>query len=915
MSQVGVLRDESGRGFTLEADEVIIGRERSCTICFPAEDTGVSRRHARVIQGPGKSYMIEDLGSANGTLLDGQPLPSHQLIPLAPGSSIRVGQHTLLFQLEAGGETAAALAPAMPVVAAEPRAMVPRLNISWPNGQVQAVCSGGALVLGRSRECDVMIPWEAISRRHARVERTPEGYQVVDLDSRNHVWYQDRPVQRQLLRPGDIFTLGREVQVQVDWVRAEGKRGSGEAAYHFTPVSGKAEMTIGRSSGNDFVVPHPQVSRRHARLTVRQGQMFLEDLNSTHGTFVNGRRIQGLTPVSPNVEIRVGGQRIVLTQTYAGQTIIGSVREGGHIRLDGQRLWKMVGTSRKQKAILRDISLSILPGEFVSLIGVSGAGKSTLLHALSGYQPATQGAVFYNGDNYYAHFDSYRNSVGYVPQRDIIHMELPARRALLYAARLRFPSDTLPGEMEKRVDEVLRLLGLGDRGDVPVGNLSGGQQKRVSIAVELLTKPDLLFLDEPCSGLDPGYEKKMMIELRQMADLGQTIVLVTHNIQNINQCDLVAFLAYGGRLVYYGPPEQIGSYFEQEDPADIYTRLEGPPPPEALKKQHGQVKEEELSRNADKWRKRFLHSPLYHEYVEERQRTIPRRKATPGALPQRRANRTSGLRQFFILCHRYLEIMSRDSRNLVLLLLQAPILALLVGLIFKHGVFITERLPDANRGRALALIFLLSIISIWLGTSNSCREIVKELDIYKRERAVNLKLFPYVLSKVAVLSLFSIFQSVALLAIVAIFIKMPDIENLVPQFLLTLILTSLAGTTMGLLISAVSPNANRAITLVPLVLIPQIIFAGMILPLKDMGEFGKYMAKAMISRWSFVALGTIFDVERIQVMGKTAPVAHEGALQGPFDVSVPLYWLALLGFIVIFTGLTLYFQKKRDILK
>lgn len=898
--QVGTLKNEQGQKVVLDESETVIGRQRTCGVRLPAEDASVSRRHARIARMSGNIYFVEDLGSSNGTFLNGRRLPPHQMIPLEAGSHLQIGRYYFVFQFESA-----------PLPSAQ--AMVPRVSISWPHGQKEAMFSGQSMTIGREPSCDLPVPWDKISRQHACIECTSQGYQIVDAGSANGVWYQGQRIQSQAIRPGDQFALGSEVQLQIDFVPVTDT--AAEPVQRLVPITGKPVMTIGRSRDNDLVISHPQVSRHHARLQHVGQRFLLSDLNSTHGTFVNGRRIRGEVEVTASDDIRLAGQRITLAKTISGQMVLGRIHEGGNIRLDANNLWKAVGTGSNAKTILREISLSILPGEFITLVGVSGAGKSTLLRALSGFAPASFGRVYYNGRDYYTYFDSYRNSVGYVPQREIIHMELPARQALLYAARLRFPADTLKFEMEKRVDEVLKLLGIWGRKDVPVGNLSGGQQKRVSIAVELLTEPALLFLDEPTSGLDPGYEKKMMQELRKMANEGQTIILVTHNILNIGLCDQIAFLSHGGRLAYYGPPEQICSYFRANDLADIYTRLEGHPEEKDLPRQTPD--DNTLERNSRAWHEHYRSSPLYRQYVTSRQQDIQAHSRRAGHQPALTGRaRISGLRQFFILCQRYVEIICRDQRNLLLLLLQAPILSLILAQVFDPDILTVSTMPDASRGRAMALLFLLCVISIWLGTSNSCREIVKELPIYLRERAVNLKLLPYVMSKVVVLTLFSLFQSLMLLGIVAIRIDFPDnIPNLFAKALFTLVLTSLAGTTMGLLISAFSPNANRAVSLVPLLLIPQIIFAGMILPLEDMGKFGEVVAPLMISRWSFVVLGTIFDVERIELAPCPGmPLMPYGEdPHGPFTVTVSHYWWALLAFALVFISLTIYFQKKKDV--
>ena len=229
----------------------------------------------------------------------------------------------------------------------------------------------------------------------------------------------------------------------------------------------------------------------------RGADVYLEDLGSSAGTYVNGQLV-GEHRLKDGEIVRIGPSRLVMEQ---GRLRV--VDEEGNLRIDAFHLSRVVG---KGLRILQDVSLSIYPQEFVAIVGASGSGKSTLLNALCGFRPASAGAVLLNGIDLYHNFDAYRNDLGYVPQDDIIHRELPVRRALDYAARLRMPGDTSTAERLQRVEEVMEDLDLRACADRAVRQLSGGQRKRVSIGVELLTRPSLFFLDEATSGLDPGTE-------------------------------------------------------------------------------------------------------------------------------------------------------------------------------------------------------------------------------------------------------------------------------------------------------------------------------------------------------------------------------------------------------------------------
>src|SRR4051812_32597838 len=200
----------------------------------------------------------------------------------------------------------------------------------------------------------------------------------------------------------------------------------------------------------------------------------------------------------------------------------------------------VIGVSRhaRGRQLLHRVSFEIAPNELVAVVGGSGAGKSTLLETMAGLRAPSEGAVRYDASN----------RVGFVPQDDIIHRELPLRRTLRYAAGLRLPPSTPAAEIDRIVGETVRDPDLHDRASVRVADLSGGQRKRASIAVELLTRPALFFLDEPTSGLDPSTSSEVVSVLRRLTERGVTVVLTTHDPADIEACDRVVFLARNGHL-------------------------------------------------------------------------------------------------------------------------------------------------------------------------------------------------------------------------------------------------------------------------------------------------------------------------------------------------------------------------------
>ncbi len=389
-----------------------------------------------------------------------------------------------------------------------------------------------------------------------------------------------------------------------------------------------AELTIGRKPDNTLVLSHPQVSAHHARVVREGGSYRILDLNSTNHVYINNQLTTN-SLLKLGDEIRIGPYKLI----YEGNQLT-QYDESNFIRIDAHNLKK---SGNNNVTLLNNISISIPPRKFVALVGGSGAGKSTLMDALNGLRPAQQGKVFYNGQDYYHNLAAFSTQIGYVPQEDIVHRDLTVERALYYAAKLRLPRDFTDEQIEQRIKEVLEDVEMTQRRKLLVKKLSGGQRKRVSIALELLANPSIFFLDEPTSGLDPGLDRKMMYLLRKLADKGHTIALVTHATNNINNCDYVCFLAQGGRLAYFGPPDEAKGYFGKNDFAEIYTSLE--PTDE-----NPDIPEEAEAK--------FKLSKEYQEYVVKPMKAAPA-ETGPGlngyAKPTKRAKGRNPLRQFLLL--------------------------------------------------------------------------------------------------------------------------------------------------------------------------------------------------------------------------------------------------------------------------
>src|SRR5216684_1251529 len=675
--------------------------------------------------------------------------------------------------------------------------------------------------IGRNISNDIVINSRTVSGQHVQILRQgnqwvlfhphPERKQTL-----NGLLYQGRKIRgdehfRKVLAPGDIFRIGNEDGSYVTLTYHDGSSETQDELPPMHPIKlGDAEVTIGRVAGNTVVLPHPQVSAHHARLMREGGSYRIFDQNSTNHVYVNAQLVTNAL-LKMGDEIRIGPYKLIFESTQLTQ-----YDESNYIRIDALNLKKY---GNNHVTLLNNISLSIAPRKFVAVVGGSGAGKSMLLNALSGLKPAHEGKVLYNGQDYYRNLAAFNTQLGYVPQDDIVHRDLTLERALFYAAKMRLPNDFTGEQIQQRIDEVLEDVELTGRRKLLIKKLSGGQRKRASIAMELLANPSLFFLDEPTSGLDPGLDRKMMFLLRKLADKGHTIILVTHATNNINTCDYVCFLAQGGRLAYFGPPSDAKTYFEKMDFAEIYSALE---PTEQNKNIPAEAEA------------RFRASPYYQKYVKEPldQGPVGRARVIEATIAVKPPKRGDPMKQFILLSMRYLELLKNDTGNLLILLLQAPIIAAILFFLAAPGVFSSSNvvtcspqnnIPDTvgnkydcqnvvnalntsqgeqliaqkgltkdealqqsiaqgSGGDAQKILFIMAFAAVMFGCINGAREIVKEEPIYRRERTVNLGIVPYMLSKVVVLGVLCLVQSAILVAVVSL--KAPFVHStFLPPFI------------------------------------------------------------------------------------------------------------------------------------
>jgi ABC-type multidrug transport system ATPase subunit len=621
-------------------------------------------------------------------------------------------------------------------------------------------------------------------------------------------------------------------------------------------------LSIGRAPDANIHLDGLTISNHHANIVQDRGSLFIED-KSTNGVYVNGERISGKRSLLESDIVQIG-PFVLQAHPQRGVAVFDTRSK---TRIDAIDITKVVKnrSGGGEIKLLDGVRLTIQPNEFVGLLGPSGAGKSTLMDSLNGMRPATSGFVLINSLDLYQHLNSLKQSIGYVPQDDIIHRELTVYRTLYYVARLRLSSDVSTVEIDQIVNEVMDVTGLSERRDVPVGQLSGGQRKRVSIAVELITKPSLIFLDEPTSGLDPATEEKIMKLFRQIAESGRTVVLTTHAMENVKLFDKIVVMMRG-KLVFYGKPQEALAHVGADSFKDLYDKLEdpigeriaqlGPKPVNGTKEQSRALKlrKEQISEEvAEEWRQKFQRTPIYQKNVAQPASGI-RQDLVPVAPTRQRPTVTDSVRQWGTLTRRYTEVLLRDKLNLLILLGQAPIIA-----------FLTYLVVGENSPRDFAY-FVMALVAVWFGTSVAAREIIRERAVYNRERMVNLGLLPYVGSKLFVLSMIVTFQCVTLFGLLKI-LHYTDIMKFpgwaVPQ-LLVMILTGIVGIALGLFVSAAVKTSEMATSIIPLILIPQILFSGLV----GVPEgFSKVIGVAMPATWAFDEMKRLSELDTLREEG------------------------------------------------
>jgi ABC-type multidrug transport system ATPase subunit/pSer/pThr/pTyr-binding forkhead associated (FHA) protein len=683
-------------------------------------------------------------------------------------------------------------------------------------GGLRLPISNRPLVLGRDPGCDLPLEDERVSWRHLCLELKDGKPVLTDLDSSNGTYVDGVRVN------SESRTLSSEAIIQVGSTRARVREQEAERTttgrFHRLSVRQSA-VTIGRAPDNDIVLNEPNVSWHHAEL--RPGTPpVLVDCGSRNGVRIGNELLRGERPLPPGVPAGIGP---FVLRYEAGELVVVDERAGA--ALSAQQVAVRVG----ELVILHPTSLSVAPGEFVALIGPSGSGKTTLLKCLAGIGQPTAGVVLLGADP----LELRLTEVGYVPQSDVVHGRLGVREALLYAARLRLPSDTRREELAAAVDDVLDELRLGEHADTQIGRLSGGQRKRVASGVELIGKPTMLLLDEPTSGLDPALERRLMMTLRRLAELGRGVIVVTHATSSLSLCDTVAVMGPGGHLLFCGSPRESLEHFAVRAYDEIYGAIDLSTAP-----------------------------PTTGEFPLQRQPRAHTRLLSGRSL----------VKHTVALTARYARTFWRDRRTLAILIGQAPVMAVLIAVLYPAQAF---ALPDLQPTRSAQFVFLLVTAALWLGLIDSCREIVKERTIVLRELVVGVRLDAYVLSKAGPLFVLAAMQCVLLVAVAAV---IQPLHNGLDAYLALaglLVLTSWSTVALGLVVSTLARSVDQATSLIPLLLIPQLLFGAALVPFARMGAAIKVIADLMVSRWAFAGGG-----HAIHMNARLADAPRVSALSG-----------------------------------
>ena len=728
-----------------------------------------------------------------------------------------------------------------------------------------------SLMVGSNSNCDVMVSNKRVSRNHCQVIYSKsDALKLIDLDSTNGTFLNGIK-----LKPGIPYNLNLKDQVQLAGVsgiiisvgsESTESRNLDNQKNILELFNNKDIITVGRDSSCDLRINDNRISRKHASIKKLSNDKFLlKDLGSLNGIYVNGSKVNGTKTISKEDNIFISKYLL---------KIDGKAKDlSDELAISAIGIEKVYPNQKKGKKALHKMDISVPSRSLLAIMGPSGCGKSTLLKSLNGESPPTKGRVLIFNQDLITNYEYLKTQIGYVPQDDIVHKQLTVEQSLFFAAKLRI-ANISKADIKVKIDQILSELNISHIKKNLISDISGGQRKRVSIAIELLTDPMLLFLDEPTSPLDPQTIEDFLNILKKLSENGTTVIMVTHKPEDLDYMDEVIFMAdnNGGKIVYYGDSTKYKDYFNVNNAVSVFSQISGG--------------------NSKKWVEKYS-NPRPLSTTQDKEKVLINK------------SNQSSIEQFFWLTYRYFKIKTNDKVNTSIMLLQAPIIALLACLVFKEVT--------------LSVLFIMAVSAVWFGSTNAAREIVGELPIYSRERMYNLKLIPYIFSKITVLSLFSIIQSFVFIFILYFYYSDSnfDIYFNDPFFaFIWMSFLTISSTFLGLLLSAIFDTSEKVLAVVPIVLIPQIMLAGLVAKIGSTTvEFVSYLT---FTRWGIEGFGNIQgDIVTENPINKTADAVeflknsfHE-SYSDNFNSSGTLY----LDFIAIFCLVSIMFISLYLILK
>ncbi|MDP7735231.1 FHA domain-containing protein [Mycobacterium paragordonae] len=826
-----IRHDGSQRSFA-PGYEVVVGRDLHADLRIP--DPRISRAHLILRFDQGR-WLAIDNGSLNGTYVNGYRMP---VVDIHDGQSINVGNPAgprLTFEI--GRQRGPAGRPPSTFNNRARHDSGPP-TLAWsvsPPRPAPPQSNGRPVPPPPRRPAAPPMPPEEVTT--VNVGPPPADVTVIDAKS------------------ADVSGLATRM------VRILSPR---SGAISGAPKSTGA-ITIGRANDNDIVVSDVLASRQHATLRTTPLGPEIQD-RSVNGTFVNGTRVgsailsQGDVVTIGNVDLQFSDGTLVPRSDTATRTGGLEVRGVNYTVDNGSQL-------------LDGISLTARPGTLTAVIGGSGAGKSTLARLIAGYARPSKGSVSFEGHDVHGEYASLRSRIGMVPQDDVVHRQLTVHQALGYAAELRLPPDTSKSDRARVVAQVLEELDLTKHADTRVDKLSGGQRKRASVALELLTGPSLLILDEPTSGLDPALDHQVMMMLRQLADAGRVVIVVTHMLSYLDICDQLLLVAPGGKTAYSGPPDQIGGAMGTTNWAKIFSQV-GADPAEA--------------------NRRFL------ERSQSQERPGP--DSAPADLGE--PVHTSLRRQISTVARRQVRLVVADRAYFVFLALLPFILGALSLTVPGSNGFRAVGEHGGTPDESAQILNLLLLAAAFMGTALTIRDLVGERAVFQREQAVGLSTTAYLLAKTAVFCVFAVLQAAIATAIVVGGKGAPTRGGLVLghgnvaatfELFFTVAATCVASALLGLGISAVVRSTEQIMPLFVVSIMAQLVLCGGMVPVTNRIVL-EQVSTVVPARWGYAAAASTVDVRSL-VPGSLVP-------QDRFWQHTSKIWLLDMGMLV---GLSVFY--------